>query len=109
MLGKTTILRDVIKNISDGFDNFNGLNVGVVDERGELAASYKGIAQNDLGIRTDVLSNIPKDLGMRMLIRSMAPNVIVADEIGKKEDVEAIKDAMCSRSKRNIYCTCKKY
>lgn len=106
MLGKTTLLRDVIKNISDGFENFKGLNVGVIDERGELAASYKGIAQNNLGIRTDILNNIPKDLGMRMLIRSMAPNVIVADEIGKSEDVEAIKEAMCSRCKRYIYCTC---
>ena len=86
--GKTTILRDTIRKISSGIEqlNFKGITVGVVDERGEIAAMYKGIAQNDVGIKTDVLSNIPKSIGMKMLIRSMCPNVIVADEIGSKED-----------------------
>ncbi len=73
-----------------------GLTVGVVDERGEIAAMYKGIAQNDLGLRTDILDNTPKAIGMNLLIRSMSPNVIAADEIGSKEDVEAIKYAICS-------------
>lgn len=68
----------------------------MVDERGELAAMYKGIAQNDVGMRTDVLSNLPKSIGMKMLIRTMAPKVIVADEIGSIEDVEAINQAVCS-------------
>jgi len=96
--GKTTILRDLIRQISDGIEgkNFNGLNVGVVDERGEIAAMYKGISQNDIGIRTDVLDNIPKAMGMKMLIRSMAPEVICADEIGNIDDVEAINYAICS-------------
>lgn len=76
--------------------NFNGKNVGLVDERGEIAAMYKGASQNDIGLRTDVLENIPKGIGMRMLIRSMAPNIIAADEIGTNEDVEAIKYAVCS-------------
>lgn len=57
---------------------------------------YKGIPQNDVGIKTDILDNIPKAIGMKMLIRSMAPNVIVADEIGNYEDVEAIHYAVCS-------------
>lgn len=74
----------------------NGLNIGLIDERGELAAMYKGIAQNDVGMRTDVLSNVPKGIGMKMLIRSMAPKIIVADEIGSYEDVEAINQAVCS-------------
>ena len=74
----------------------NGLNIGLIDERGELAAMYKGIAQNDVGMRTDVLSNVPKWIGMKMLIRSMAPKIIVADEIGSYEDVEAINQAVCS-------------
>ena len=73
-----------------------GLTVGVVDERGEIAAMYKGIAQNDLGLRTDILDNTPKAIGMNLLIRSMSPNVIAADEIGSKGDVEAIKYAICS-------------
>lgn len=96
--GKTTLLRDLIRNISTGIEtlNFQGLNVGVVDERGEIAALYKGIPQNDIGIRTDVMENVPKPIGMKMLIRTMAPQVIVADEIGTKEDIEAIKEAVCS-------------
>ena len=96
--GKTTILRDLIRRISTGIEklNFKGINVGLVDERGEIAAMYKGIPQNDIGIRTDVLDNIPKSIGMRMLIRSMAPKVISADEIGSKDDIEPINYAICS-------------
>lgn len=96
--GKTTMLRDIVRKISTGIEeiNFKGITVGVVDERGEIAAMYKGVAQNDVGIRTDILSNIPKHVGMKMLIRSMAPKVISADEIGCKEDTEAINEAVCS-------------
>ena len=57
---------------------------------------YKGVPQNEVGLRTDVLDNIPKWLGMQMLIRSMAPKVIVADEIGNQKDIEAINYAVCS-------------
>lgn len=98
--GKTTILRDTIRKISNGISEFNflGKNCGVVDERGEIAAMYHGIPQNDIGIRTDVIENISKPKGMKMLIRSMAPEIIACDEIGSKEDVEAIKDALLCRS-----------
>lgn len=99
------MLRDIVRNISSGNDIINGLTVGLVDERGEISAMYKGETQNDVGCRTDVLSNIPKAIGMRMLIRSMAPNVIVADEIGNNDDIVAIREAMCCRNKRNIYST----
>ena len=68
----------------------------MVDERGEIAASYKGIPQNDIGIRSDVLSNIPKSIGIKMLIRSMAPKIIAVDEIGNLNDIDAIEDAICS-------------
>ncbi len=96
--GKTTMLRDIIRNISNGIEslNFRGKTCGVVDERGEIAAMYHGIPQNDIGFRTDVIENVSKSIGMKMLIRSMAPEVIACDEIGSKEDVEAIKDAMIS-------------
>lgn len=57
---------------------------------------YKGIPQNDIGLRTDVLDNIPKAIGMRMLIRSMAPKVISADEIGNDDEIEPINYAICS-------------
>lgn len=96
--GKTTLLRDMVRNISNGINEigFKGKTVGVVDERGEIAAMYKGIPQNDIGIRTDVVDNMPKPQAMRMLVRSMAPNVIVCDEIGSIEDINAIDYAMCS-------------
>ena len=103
--GKTTLIRDIVRNISNGNELINGLTVGLVDERGEISAMYKGEAQNDVGCRTDVLSNIPKAIGMKMLIRSMAPQVLVADEIGNNDDITAIREAMCSRNKRNIYGT----
>ena len=96
--GKTTILRDLIRNISNGVEElgFIGKNCSVVDERGEIAAMYQGVPQNDIGLRTDVIENISKAKGMKMLIRSMAPEVIACDEIGSKEDVEAIKEALIS-------------
>ena len=97
-VGKTTMLRDLIRKISNGMEqiNYEGITVGLVDERGEIAAMYKGVPQNEVGLRTDVLDNIPKWLGMQMLIRSMAPKVIVADEIGNQKDIEAINYAVCS-------------
>ena len=93
--GKTTILRDTIRRISNGMENLNfkGKTCGVVDERGEIAAMYKGIPQNDVGMRTDVIENVSKYKGMKILIRTMAPEIIACDEIGSKEDVEAIKEA----------------
>ena len=75
---------------------FKGKTVGVVDERGEIAAMYKGIAQNDIGIRTDVIDNMPKPEGIKLLVRSMAPDVIACDEIGSIDDINAIDYAMCS-------------
>lgn len=96
--GKTTMLRDLIRKLSNGIKeiNFKGKTIGIVDERGEIAAMYKGIPQNDVGVRTDVIDNIPKDKGMRMLVRSMAPEIITCDEIGSKQDVQAINYAVCS-------------
>ena len=97
-VGKTTILRDLIRKLSNGIEqiNYSGINVGVVDERGEIAAMYKGVAQNDIGIRTDVIDNMPKPEAMRLLVRSMAPDLIACDEIGSLEDITAIDYAMCS-------------
>lgn len=98
-VGKTTLLRDITRRISNGEKHekwlFSGINTTVIDERGEIGACYKGIPQNDLGIRTDIFDDMPKAIGMRMAIRSMAPKVIVADEIGSMEDVDAIKYAVC--------------
>ena len=92
------MLRDTIRAISNGIPNINflGKTCGVVDERGEIAAMYHGIPQNDIGMRTDVIENISKAKGMKMLIRTMAPQVIACDEVSSKEDVEAIKEAIAS-------------
>ena len=97
--GKTTLLRDLIRLISDGNQYMEGQTVGVVDERSEIGGCNKGVPQNQLGIRTDILDGCPKAAGMLMLIRSMGPEVIVVDEIGTKEDVHAIDYAM--------HCGCK--
>lgn len=96
--GKTTMIRDLVNKISNGIPeiNFKGMNVSVIDERGEIAAMHRGVPQNDVGIRTDVIDNVPKTIGIRMAVRSLAPQVIVADEIGNKEDSEVINYAICS-------------
>ncbi len=92
--GKTTLIRDLIRQISDGNTYIKGCTVGVVDERSEIGGCYLGIAQNQLGMRTDILDGCPKAEGMIMLIRSMAPQVIAVDEIGAPEDIHAIEYAM---------------
>ncbi|MBH1940196.1 stage III sporulation protein AA [Mobilitalea sibirica] len=88
--GKTTLLRDIIRQLSDGNTYLSGKSIGVVDERSEIGACYMGTPQNELGIRTDILDCCPKAKGMMMLIRSMSPQIIAVDEIGSKEDLEAI-------------------
>ncbi|MCR4434256.1 MAG: stage III sporulation protein AA [Clostridiales bacterium] len=94
--GKTTMLRDMTRLLSDGIPemNFKGVKIGVVDERSEIAACYKGIPQNNVGVRTDVLDACPKSLGMAMLLRSMSPQVIVTDEIGGRGDKEAVMEVI---------------
>ena len=96
--GKTTILRDLVRKISNGMPeiNFSPKICGIVDERGEIAAMYKGIPQNDIGENSDVINNVSKSIGINMLIRSMGPQIIVCDEIGTKEDIEAIEKATLS-------------
>lgn len=92
--GKTTMLRDMIRQISDGNEWVKGTTVGVVDERSEIGGCNHGQAQNHLGARTDILDCCPKAEGMIMLIRSMAPQVLAVDEIGACEDLRAIAYAM---------------
>lgn len=91
--GKTTYLRDCIRLLSMGDEKRRGLKIGVVDERSEIAACHRGVPQNDLGPRVDVLDNCPKEQGMRMLLRSMSPEVIAVDELGLPEDFEAVSDS----------------
>ncbi|KYG30963.1 stage III sporulation protein AA [Alkalihalobacillus trypoxylicola] len=96
--GKTTLLRDLARVLSEGIPlkKIPPLKVGIVDERSEIAASVKGVPQHQLGHRVDVLDGCPKVEGMMMLIRTMSPDVLIVDEIGKEEDRIAIEEAMHS-------------
>lgn len=87
--GKTTLLRDLIRQCSDRF----GWRFGVVDERMELAACLNGMPQFDLGVHADVLSGVKKEQGIVMLLRSMNPQWIAVDEITAPEDVAAMIQA----------------
>lgn len=84
--GKTTMLRDIARRLS-----YKAYRVSVVDERREIAALYEGKSAFDLGFNTDVLEGVDKAEGMLMVLRSMNPDVIVTDEIGRQEDIDAIK------------------
>ena len=96
---KTTLLRDMIRQLSDGNASIKGSTIGVVDERSEIGGCYRGVPQNQLGIRTDILDCSPKGEGMMMLVRTMAPQIIAVDEIGTEEDIRAIEYA--------IHCGCR--
>ncbi|WP_166511636.1 stage III sporulation protein AA [Desulfallas thermosapovorans] len=92
--GKTTLLRDLVRQVSNGSPglHFAGRTVGVVDERSEIAGCHRGVPQMDVGVRTDVLDGCPKAQGMMMLLRAMSPDVIVTDEIGRMEDIHALEE-----------------
>lgn len=94
--GKTTLLRDLARMISTGIPE-KGIppyKVGIVDERSEIAGCVNGIPQLMFGPRVDVLDACPKAEGMMMLIRSMSPDVLIVDEIGRAEDGQAIQEAV---------------
>jgi stage III sporulation protein AA len=93
-MGKTTLLRDIARKISDGFYEFSGRKVGIVDERSEIAGCWHGVPQRRVGLRTDVLDGCPKAAGIMMMIRSMSPKVIITDEIGREEDAYAIQETL---------------
>lgn len=87
-MGKTTMLRDIAKNISDGCLGREGKKVTIIDERSEIANGF------DLGMQTDVLDLCPKSLGVMLSLRSLSPSVIITDEIGRREDMESIEEAL---------------
>lgn len=97
--GKTTLIRDLARQISSGTwghpeARWPGLKVAIVDERSEIAGSRDGVPSYDVGPRTDVMDGCPKAEGMMMMIRSMSPEVMVVDEIGRPEDAEALVEAL---------------
>ena len=95
-VGKTTYLRDIIRILSEGDEGHSGLKISVIDERSEIAACVDGKAQNDLGKRTDVLDACPKELGMKMVLRTMSPDVIAVDELGKENEFTLLEQMQCS-------------
>jgi stage III sporulation protein AA len=104
-LGKTTLLRDIARQLSTGPEWGSesercrgagaptGFRVGIVDERSEIAACSQGVPQNQLGPRADVIDGCPKAAGIMMMIRSMSPDVVVTDEVGRDRDANALEEA----------------
>lgn len=91
--GKTTLLRDLIRAVSEG-EGCAPLRVGLADERGEVAAVWEGQAALDVGPRTDVMDACPKSVGMMTLLRGMNPQVLAVDEITRPEDAQALLRAV---------------
>lgn len=87
MCGKTTMLRDIARSLS-----ILGKKVSIVDERGEIAALSSGVPSFSLGANCDVLSGVNKAEGMLLMLRAMSPDVIITDEIGGKDDFDAIAE-----------------
>lgn len=87
--GKTTLLRDLIRCLSEHL-----ITVGVVDERGEICPLRDGVPQMEVGPCTDILEGCPKAKGMTLLLRSMSPEVIAVDELGRAEDMDAVEEAL---------------
>ncbi|MGI5963614.1 MAG: AAA family ATPase [Lawsonibacter sp.] len=89
-LGKTTLLRDVIRQVSNGI-HCAPLRVSIADERGEVAALYQGYPQMDVGSRTDVMEGATKAQSLMLLLRAMNPQVLAVDEITAPEDIAALR------------------
>jgi len=89
-MGKTTLLRDTARIMSE-----MGYAVGIADERNEIAACINGVPSLNVGTGTDVIDGLPKQAAMERIIRTMAPHVLITDEIGGRGDVQAIREAVC--------------
>lgn len=95
-VGKTTLLRDLSRLLADGAAGLAAQNVGIADERQELAAVYRGRPMLDTGMRSDVISGCAKSVALMMLLRAMSPNVLITDEIGTAADAVALREALNS-------------
>ncbi|MCR5143222.1 MAG: stage III sporulation protein AA [Ruminococcus sp.] len=96
--GKTTVLRDLSRLL--GAEH----RVSLIDERGELACSEEGVPQNDVGVHTDVFDCYPRRHAIVTAVRTMSPEIIICDEIGAKNDLDALEYALDSGVK--LVCSC---
>ncbi|MBE3596541.1 MAG: stage III sporulation protein AA [Hydrogenibacillus sp.] len=94
--GKTTLLRDLVRLLSDGVPRFRvpGHRVAVIDERSEIAAAEGGVPTFDVGARTDVLDGCPKEEGIVIAVRALGPQIVAVDEIGGEEEIRALRLAL---------------
>lgn len=87
--GKTTVLKDMALLLSNGFAG-EYRKVCLADERMELSSGA------DTGINTDVIANYPKAAAIEIAVRTLSPQIIVCDEIGNENEVEAIRSGFDS-------------
>lgn len=86
-MGKTTLLRELVRRLSETH------RVSLLDERGEVAGVWDGEPEFDVGAHTDVLTGADKRSGAAMLLRSMNPEILAMDEITARSDLEAVRSA----------------
>lgn len=92
-MGKTTLLRDLARSYSYGWEGFKGVNVVIIDERSEIAGCHMGVPQLDVGPRTDVYDACPKLSGMMLAVRVMSPKILITDELGGADEAKAVVEA----------------
>ena len=93
--GKTSILRDIARNISLGMYIKKQIKAVIIDERCEIAGISNNKPRFDVGL-CDVMNAFPKSIGVEMAVRCLSPECVICDEIGDESDInELIKCANC--------------
>lgn len=95
--GKTTLLRALANKLSSNKNSI--LKCAIIDERFEIASCESGVSTMNVGLVSSVISGCPKSAAIPMTVRSMAPDIILTDELASEEDIIAIKYAKASGCK----------
>ena len=93
--GKTTLLRDMARLLSSGFNN-RFAKLAIVDERNEICGNKQGKPALDVGINTDVLTSFSKAKGIEIATRTLSPDMIICDEVSTLDEVKSIMYAFSS-------------